>query len=321
MKSLAILLIIVSFVICSEEEKISRVIDFTHTDFKEEIKKYEGVLVEFYTPWWDLWKHINKELEGAAEKLASMNYTAQIGKIDAANQTKIGDEFEIKSHPSFIWFQNQKPNVYSGGLLAEDIYTWIKRKMDPPSELVDEQRLEAFQKEEKILVVFYGDPESKEFEQYKRATFADIKGKYVHVTDKKMKLPQGLKMPGIAVFRNFDDPVRVFIGPITTEAIEEFVKELSVPRCVELILEYFEEIFEPGKPSLFLFYDEKNPDQNKTKELFCKSAEKKKAKVKYVFSGITEGVQMNLAEYIGINKKVLPKLAILENVQDKGMDK
>ena len=306
----------------TQQSKQSRVIDFTDTDFKAELSKYERVLVEFTTPWWELCKHLDSYLDEAAERLENFNYTAKIGKLDLSKHTNIGEEYEIKSQPSFIWFVNQKPNVYSGGLLADDIYTWIKRKSDLPSELVTEDRLNALKSDEKILVVFYGDADSQEFEHYITASYSDDKSKYVHVVDAEAKLPEGLKRPGVAVFRKFDDPVKVFVGPITVQALEEFIKVLSVPRCVELILEYFEEIFEPNSPALFLLYDDKNADQNKTKDMFCSSAKAKKfANVKYVYTGINEGIQQNLAEYIGVGHKDLPALAILQNVVNQGLNK
>ena len=300
----------------------SRVIDITETNFENQMKNNKHILIMTYNDTCIPWKGYLGELEKATEILEKNNQTAKIGRINMKNKDNFGDEFGIISNPTFIWFVNQKPNVYSGGLLADDIYTWIKRKSDLPSELVTEDRLNALKSDEKILVVFYGDADSQEFKHYITASYSDDKSKYVHVVDAKAKLPEGLNRPGVVVFRKFDDPVKVFVGPITVQALEEFIKVLSVPRCVELILEYFEEIFEPNSPALFLLYDDKNADQNKTKDMFCSSAKAKKfANVKYVHTGITEGIQQNLAEYIGVGHKDLPALAILQNVVNQGLNK
>lgn len=59
--------------------------------------------------------------------------------------------------------------------------------------------------------------------------------------------------PGIALFRNFDSPKHIYNGEATKEALQEFVKPLTVPTLFEFTEEHVGAIFDEQRPVLIYF--------------------------------------------------------------------
>lgn len=117
--------------------------------------------------------------------------------------------------------------------------------------------------------------------------------------------------PAIVLFRQFDTPTVVFSGNWETTPIVDFMLAESVPTLIEFSEEYIEPLFGQRRAALFLFRSKDDAESSFSK-IFKEAAEKYKGEILFVVSGVTEGIQQRLGEFIGVEEKHLPTLRILD---------
>lgn len=311
---------LLAFVAFAEVEKDEGVLVLTDENFDEELKNHDKILIEFYAPWCGHCKKLAPEYVKAAEKLAKEDPPIYLAKVDATEAKELASRFEIKGFPTLKWFVGGEATEYTGGRTADEIVNWVKKKSGPPSTEIDDEKLTALKAENKIVVVFYGDADSDAFKQYESAAAVDDKNTYTHITCAECTLPEGLTRPGVAVYRKFDEPVVVLDKELTKENIGNFVSSSSVPTLIEFSEEYIEPIFQKQKPAAFLFVDSKNDEHKKLIETFKEASLANKGRIFFSHSGVSEGIQQRLAEFVGVTTEHLPRLMIVA-FNANGVDK
>lgn len=85
----------------------------------------------------------------------------------------------------------------------------------------------------------------------------------------------------------------------------------SVPTLIEFSEEYIEPIFGQRRAALMLFRSKSDSDSAFSKA-FAQAAETLKGEILFVTSGVTEGIQQRLGEFIGVDEKALPTIRLLD---------
>jgi protein disulfide-isomerase A1 len=118
-------------------------------------------------------------------------------------------------------------------------------------------------------------------------------------------------MPAVVLFRKFDESPVVFADKIESAALNVFAQTESVPTLIDFSEDYIEPIFGNKKAALFLFRsaDAKDSEYMKT---FAAASKSMKGDILFVESGVSEGIQERLAEFIGVTKDDLPTMRILD---------
>lgn len=304
----------------AEVEKDEGVLVLTDANFDEELAKHDKLLVEFYAPWCGHCKKLAPEYVKAAARLAQQDPPVYIAKVDATVQKELASRFEIKGFPTLKWFVGQKPTEYNGGRTEDELVNWINKKSGPATKEVTNAELEALKESNKVLVAYFGDADSTLFGEFRKAADSDDKSTYVHVSADDAVLPEGASRPGVVVFRKFDEPFVVFTGEVTSESIHEFVSKSSVPSLIEFSDQYIEPIFQQQKPALFLFINKGDSEHAKILDTFTAASKELKGKIFFSHSGIKDGIQQRLAEFVGVTDKDLPRIMIVGFTQG-GVDK
>ena len=306
----ALIMIIALSSVRAEVEKDEGVLVLTDANFDEELKNHPKILVEFYAPWCGHCKKLAPEYVKAAEALAKLDPPMYLAKVDATIHKEVASRFDVKGFPTLKWFVNQQPTEYKGGRTAEEIINWIKKKSGPATIEVNDSALEDLKKSTNIVVAFFGDASSTEFKEFQSAADADDKSTYVHAGS-DVKLPEGAKTPGVVVFRKFDEPTVVHGGALTQAEISSFVSKSSVPSLIEFADQYIEPIFQQQKPALFLFVNKGDSEHAKILDVFGSASKQLKGRIFFSHSGIKDGIQQRLAEFVGVTDKDLPRLMIV----------
>ena len=315
-----VFLALLAFAAVAEVEEDEGILVLTDSNFDEVIKEHEKILVEFYAPWCGHCKKLAPEYVKAAAKLTEDGSEIRLAKVDATEEKELGTKYEIKGFPTLKWFVNQEPTEYNGGRTADEIVNWIKKKSGPPTSEISAEELEKITETEKFTLVFFGDKDSDEFKEYEKAALADDKFSYRHLCCDDVTLPEGLTRPGVAAYRNFDEPTVVHTGEITKKAIADFVASSSIPTLVEFSDEFIEPIFQNQSPAVFLFVNKDNDEHAKHIEALREAAVANKGKIIFAHSGVSSGIQQRLAEFVGVTETDLPRLMIV-GFNPTGIDK
>jgi len=89
------------------------------------------------------------------------------------------------------------------------------------------------------------------------------------------------------------------------------MQDSSVPTLIEFSEDYIEPIFGQRKPAIILFRN-KEDSESDFANTFKDAAIKLKGKIIFVVSGIKDGIQHRLADFIGVDEKQVPTIRILD---------
>jgi len=279
-------------------------------NFDEAIAKYDYLLVEFYAPWCGHCKKLAPEYEAAAEVLAAQDPPRTIAKVDATEAKGLADRMQIKGFPTlYFWNQGTKMD-YSGGRTKDTIVEWVNKKTGPASLEVSCDDMSAKTSEAKLALSYFGALEGDLFDTFMssaRDPRIAEKFSFFHTSDGSCADKFATSANGIALSRAFDEsPIKVTGS--TVDEIVDFAKTASVPKLITFSEDYIEPIFGDHNPALILFTEETGQGYQ---AVFEKAASDLNGQILFVTSGVTDGIQSRLAEFIGVEKGDLPSMRLI----------
>lgn len=286
------------------------VLVLTDDTFDEAIAKYDYLLVEFYAPWCGHCKKLTPEYEGAAEVLAAQDPPRTIAKVDATEAKGLADRMQIKGFPTlYFWNQGTKQD-YTGGRTKDTIVEWINKKTGPASVEVSCDDMSAKTAESKLALSYFGALEGDLFDSFMssaRDPRISEKFQFFHTSDASCAEKFATSANGIALSRSFDEsPIKV--SGTSVDEIVDFAKASSVPTLITFSEDYIEPIFGDHNPALILFTEESDQGYQ---AVFEKASKDLNGQILFVTSGVTEGIQSRLAEFIGVEKKDMPSMRLI----------
>jgi protein disulfide-isomerase A1 len=278
----------------------------TDDNFDEAIKANPKMLVEFYAPWCGHCKKLEPEYSGAAEVLAASDPPVPLGKVDATENKKVAERFSIQGFPTLFWFSNGEKLEYGGGRTKDTIVSWVLKKSGPPSAAVTCAALGEKIADSKFVVAYFGE-ESDSLYTEAHVPYASSEDNIVFVhAPAECASEHSAAAPGIMFFRNFEEPKVAYTGAPDKDTLKAFVQPLTVPTVFEFSEDMIEPIFGQQQSTLFLFQSEKEPTP-----AFADAALANKGKVLFSYSGVKEGIQERLAEFVGATEADLPFMMLL----------
>ena len=132
---------------------------------------------------------------------------------------------------------------------------------------------------------------------------------FLHTSDASCAGTVGATAPGIGLTRRFDESPLGFSGEGTKAAIVEWAKAASVPRLITFSEDYIEPIFADHNPALILFTEEEG---TAAQAAYAQAAKDLQGQILFVTSGVSQGIQSRLAEFIGVEKADTPTLRLID---------
>jgi len=282
----------------------------TDANFDDELAKHEFILVEFYAPWCGHCKKLTPEFEGAAEILAKNDPPIALAKVDATEQKTVAERFGIQGFPTLFWFKNGVKAEYTGGRTKDTIVQWILKKSGPPSTQVtcDALKDKVADESNKFIIAYFGAEDHPLYsEAHVPYANAEDKIAFVHA-DIACQENHGLSGDSkIVLFRQFEDKMVTYTGNPDKDGLQNFIKPLMVPTVFEFTEDEIEAIFGNQQNTIILFRDPKDKDAA-FMNVFTEAATTHKGKMLFAYSGVKDGIQERLAEFMGVTEADLPVL-------------
>jgi len=304
MKSLSIgVLLICGAILASAYKEEDDVLVLTKDTFDEAITEFKSILVEFYAPWCGHCKSLAPEYAKAAKALKEEGSPLRLAKVDATEETELGERFAVRGYPTLKYFQNGKPSEYKGGRTSSEIVNWLKKRSGPAAiELSNVEAVKLLTEKEDVVVIgFFTDKTSAGAQ-----AFVDVAGEIDDLVFGITSEPSVLseyKISGEAVvlFKNFDDGRADLTENIDAKTVREFVTANRLALVTEFTQEAAGKIFGGDvKNHLLLFISKTAEDFKEKYDVYKQVAADFKGKVLFIYINLDDEDNLRILEFFGL---------------------
>lgn len=263
-------------------------------------------------PWCGHCLQLAPEYAKAAQELEEKGSEIKLGKVDAIEETKLKEEFDITGYPTMKFFRSGKPIEYTGGRQADEIIKWVEKRASPIAEIESVKEAEEFIKSQPVGVIgFFKDRESDEAKAFLNASDAAIDYEFGITSNDDVYAKYEAKCGSIILFKDFDDEKSIFEGELTEEAILKFVAIHSLPLVLEYNREAAKKVFGKDVENQFLMfvsYQEGNIDKyvQPVKDV----AKQFVGKVLFISINVDEELNRPILNFFGIKENEIPTMRI-----------
>jgi protein disulfide-isomerase A1 len=160
-------------------------------------------------------------------------------------------------------FRGAEPSPYQGPRKAEAIVSYMVKQTLPAVTLVTAENFESFIKSDKVVIVgFFDDSDSASNQTF--AAVAKIQRDeflFGATNDASLTKTEGVKKPGIVMYKSYDEGKAVFDGPFEEVPLEAWTKESAIPLMGEIGPETYATYMESRIPLAYIFVG--NEDEKK----------------------------------------------------------
>lgn len=117
----------------------------------------------------------------------------------------------------------------------------------------------------------------------------------------------GASANSVVFMRHFEEKQVAYTGKADKDALMEFVKPLMVPTIFEFTEDEIEAIFGQQQPTIIMFRGDADKDAA-FMSVMTEAATAHKGKMLFSYSGVKDGIQERLAEFMGVTEADLPTL-------------
>ena len=300
----------------AEITKDEGVLVLTENNWDEAIAANQFLLVEFYAPWCGHCKKLAPEFIKAAAILEKEDPPLYIAKVDCTVEKELGTKWGVSGYPTLKFFVNGVPQEYQGGRTEPEIVAWLRKKTGPPSKIFnDHAAVESWNSSLDASVVFFGTNESlfNVFQNVARST-EDVS--FASCSSEDCLTHFNARHGQVTVFKKFDDLRNDLTESFTEESLTTFISSNSTPKVMKFDEKCAQLIFGKATPGIFFYRDPNASDAAKWQEMATALSERLGGKLKVIVTGITDGLEQRLAEYIGVKTEDLPSVRIHDTRTD-----
>ncbi|KAJ3692079.1 hypothetical protein LUZ60_012429 [Juncus effusus] len=269
------------------------VVDLNNDNAKRVIEENELVLLLGYAPWDTKSAELMPRFAEAASELREIGSELVLAKVDAERYPKVAASFEVKGYPTLLLFVNGDSQKYSGGITAEEIVIWARKKTGSPVVRVstEDSAKEFLKKYNKFVLGLFESFKGFEAEEFKKAAIANNETQFVETNNLKIAkilFPQiSTEKNFIGLVKNEPEKFEKFKGKYESEEILQFVEQNKFALVSVLTNQNSGWIYSsPIKLQVYLFAEEEDFDD--FKPFVQQVARKYKTKIMFVYVDSTE---------------------------------
>ena len=179
-------------------------------------------------------------------------------------------------------FRGPESSPYQGARKAEAIVSYMIKQSLPAITLITPANFETFSKSDKVVIIGFFDAADTTSNQ----TFSNVAN--VHrddflfgaTSDASLAKAEGVTVPGVVMYKTYDDAKTVYSGVFEQPALQGWVKENAVPVMGEVGPETYTAYMESGLPLAYVFVAN-DADKKKLGEELTPIAAKYRGKINF----------------------------------------
>ncbi|EAT83174.1 protein disulfide-isomerase [Parastagonospora nodorum] len=237
-------------------------------DFKEFVQDNDLVLAEFFAPWCDHCTALAPEYETAATTLKEKDI--KVVKIDCTEEQDLCQEYGVMGYPTLTVFRGlDNVTPYPGQRKADAIISYMTKQTLPAVSQVTKSNLEKFKTADKVVLVAYFAADDKVSNETFTSVADSLHDSYLFgaTNDAALAKAEGVKQPGLVLYKSFDDGKDVFTEKFDAEVIKSFASVSAIPLIGEVGPETNDEYVAAGIPLAFIFAETPEEREQFAKEL------------------------------------------------------
>lgn len=239
----------------------SDVLDLTEENFDQTLQENSVILVEFYAPWCGHCKNLAPKYETAATQLKGI---APIAKVDCTAQEALCSRFGIRGYPTMKIFRDGNPSEYNAAREVDAIVSFMKKQVLPAISVLEGDKIQEFIDSDRVVVIgFFENTESREYK-----VFAEVAGSlrddylFGATTDAAAASTFGASVPGVILFKKFDERKNIFEDTFSKSELKSFIKTNAIPVMDDIGPENYGKFVESGLPLAYLFVTPENREES-----------------------------------------------------------
>jgi len=269
------------FVYAEASAEADDVLVLNKDNFDSHVDPAKLMLVKFYAPWCGHCQAMAPDYKTAATTLKKEDIT--LAKVDCTIETDLCQKYDVQGFPTLKVFREGKAHEYKGGRKLDEILSTMRKQKLPAVSEVTSENLKKFSEMDRVVLVGFFKSGSAEYKAYE-AVAKEYRDEYIFgaAVDAKLAEKEGVKVPGVILYKQFDEKKVVYPGKLNKDEIVEFIKTQSIPIMDEVTPENYALYIESKKPLAFFYWDTEEV-RTKYGAFIEKVAKDFKSKVNFVY--------------------------------------
>lgn len=221
-----------------------------------------------FAPWCGHCKALAPEYESAATTLKEKDIP--LAKVDCTEEQDLCQEYGVEGYPTLKVFRGaENITPYTGQRKADAIVSYMTKQALPAVSDITKDTIEEFKTADKVVLVAYFAADDKASNETFTAVANGLRDNYLFgaTNDAELAKAEGVKQPGLVLYKSFDDGKDVFTEKFDKEAIESFAKVASTPLVGEVGPETYSGYMAAGIPLAYIFAETPEEREELAKEL------------------------------------------------------